>query len=90
MEIKSYLKDIPQPPPPPIKQKRVVLDLSFNEFLLIVASVGVCENDKRDTFIDKHAIGDEWQKLVNSQAAYHLYVGLHKYARAANIVDEFA
>lgn len=87
MEIKSYIKQIPQPVPPPIPQKRITLDLSFEEFALIVASVGMCPNEERSRFFAEQA-QPEFRKLIGTGRSYPLYQALRQHAVAADIIHE--
>lgn len=84
MEIKSYLKDIPQPPPPPKQQKRIILDLTFDEFAVVLASVGVVENNARDRYLSTNA-EPEYCSL-NSRLPFYVYQDLRKHAEAAGIL----
>lgn len=86
MEIKSYIKQIPQPPvtPPPIEQKRITIDLTFDEFAVVIASVGKCTNEDRERyFID--SIRSDYC-LPHRRLAYEIYSSLHTHGVAAGIV----
>lgn len=83
MEIKSYLKDIPQPPK---QQKRIVLDLTFEEFQLLVGSVGMCNLDELTKFVKAWSLLDVDERVSVSQASYRLYCSLREHAVKANIV----
>lgn len=86
MEIKSYIKHIPQKPitPPPIEQKRITLDVSFEQYLLILAAVGVSNSGDMQKYINEDAPNFKHVKAGN--AAYSLYVKLLEHAQAADIV----
>lgn len=86
MEIKSYIKHIQQQPiqPPPIEQKRITLDLTFEEFALVLASVGKCDNDSRDSYL-KHNGTLEYCS-VHRRMPYEVYNEMRKHAIAAGII----
>lgn len=86
MEIKSYIKHILQKPitPPPIEQKRITLDVSFEQYLLILASVGVSHCTDVQKYINDDA--PAFKHIKASGACYSLYVDLLKHAEAAQIV----
>jgi hypothetical protein len=90
MEIKSYIKDIPQPLPPPIKQKRIELDVSFDEFAIIVASVGVCDQYRLKEFIKEHLYEHQKESMGDpSKRSYSVYLNLFEYARKADILKDY-
>ena len=86
MEIKSYIKDIPQKPitPPPLEQKRITLDLSFEQFLLILASVGVAQNLEVQKYLNENA--PTFKHVKPYAAGYSVYSQLLEHAQAAQIV----
>jgi len=86
MEIKSYIKQIPQKPitPPPLEQKRIAIDITFDEFLLILASVGVAQGADVQTYLTENA--PAFKHIRPSSAGYSVYGQLLDYAMAAQIV----
>lgn len=86
MEIKSYIKHIPQPPvtPPPLEQKRITVDLSFEQYLLILASVGVSNGGDVQKYINDEA--PTFKHVKAGASHYGVYVELLKHAEAAGIV----
>ena len=86
MEIKSYIKHIPQKPitPPPLEQKRITLDLSFEQFLLILASVGVAQNLEVQNYLNENA--PTFKHVKPYAAGYSVYSQLLEHAQAAQIV----
>ena len=89
MEIKSYIKHIPQKPitPPPLEQKRITIDLSFEQFLIVLASVGVANGDEVQKYIAQDA--PAFKHIKPSTAAYSVYVAMLKHAEAAQIVHHY-
>ena len=86
MEIKSYIKHIPQKPitPPPIEQKRITIDLTFGEFAVVIASVGKCVNEDRERYFMDSIMSDYC--LPHRRLAYEIYDSLRTHGVAAGIV----
>lgn len=86
MEIKSYIKHIPQPPvtPPPIEQKRITIDLTFDEFAVVIASVGRCGNEDRERYF-RDSITLDYCKY-HRRLPFEIYHSLRDHGIAAGIV----
>jgi hypothetical protein len=87
MEINSYIKSIPQPPvqPPPIEQKRITIDLTFEEFAVVLASVGKCDNDGRERYFRDNMM--QGYCMPHRRLPFEIYNSLRRHAIAAGIVS---
>lgn len=88
MEINSYIKHIQQKPitPPPIEQKRITIDLTFDEFAVIIASVGKCANEDRERYFRDSIMLDYC--LPHRRLPFEIYNSLRTHGVAAGIVKE--
>jgi hypothetical protein len=91
MEIKSYIKQIQQKPitPPPIEQKCIQLDVTFDEFRIILASLGVAETHMVANWLHEHTpIGESLPRGVSAHA-YSLFSSIFDHARKAGIIRDY-